>query len=240
MQFRFVLATVAGALVGLALATYALVSRPWLAQQGHDRFFSQTTTGLYQINRRAFTARLAAQADPGRIWFIGHSHIEGMDTMQVDRRALNLGIGGDTIAGVRHRLSDYQQIDEAAALVLLIGANDLKQSTVDQVAVEARLLSVALPQSVPLFWVSVLPVNPDLNRSFGRSDVAAANKRFKTICATHPNCIFVDATPALADTSGILLPDCHEPDGLHLNRQGYRKLIDLLKARLAEVLPLQE
>jgi lysophospholipase L1-like esterase len=240
MRFQTILAILLAGLTGLALASYALVSRPWLVQQLHERFFSQTSTGLYQINRRAFTSRLAAQAEPGRIWFIGHSHVEGMDVTQIDQRGLNLGIGGDTIDGVRQRLRDYQQIDEAAAIVLLIGANDLKTTPLPEMVSQARQLSATLPQAVPLLWVNILPVNPELNTSFGPEEIAAANAAFKTICATHPNCRFIDAKAPLADGRGYLTPDYHESDGLHLSRAGYEKLRMLLKAELAQVVPAQE
>jgi hypothetical protein len=74
------------------------------------------------------TARQAA------VWFFGDSIIQMMDTGRVTERAINLGIGEDTVTGVLVRAGDHPALASAAGIVLAIGTNDLQYRSPDDTA----------------------------------------------------------------------------------------------------------
>src|SRR6188508_121715 len=58
----------------------------------------------FWLNMVAAQSRLDATLSPGAAIFLGDSGIQSLDASAVARRAVNYGIGGDTIAGVRLRV----------------------------------------------------------------------------------------------------------------------------------------
>ncbi len=233
---RLILFSFVAAVGGALAASYVFVSKPWLANQQHDRWFEKPGAGSYQKNRRAFTARLAGQAEPGRIWFIGHSHIEGLDVAQVDPRGLNLGIGGERLAHTRARLADYHAIGTAAAVVFAIGANDLPDTEINQMHKQAQAVLDAVPADIPVVWSLVMPVDATMTQWMPAAKIAATNASWSALCASRPRCRISDATSLLADSNGYLRSQYQIGDGEHLSSDGYAVWRRVLKQDLAKVL----
>jgi lysophospholipase L1-like esterase len=236
MSRRILLASILSGLICAASASYVFISRPWLAMQQHTRWFEMRGAGGYQKNRRAMTARMASQALPGRVWFIGHSHIESLDVAQIDSRALGLGIGGETMTFMQQRLGDYDTLGAATAIVIAPGGNDVADATPAQMVSRAEALMLALPQNVPVVWSLILPADEKLQSSMTRAKISAANMAWKNICAMRARCSVSDATSALADSQGQLRADYHIGDGEHLNTAGNAVWATILKQDLAQLL----
>jgi lysophospholipase L1-like esterase len=239
-MMRFILAGLVSGLIGALAVGYVFVSRPWLASQQHDRFFEKPGAGSYQKNRRAFTARQAAQAEPGRIWFIGHSHVEGLDVAQVDPRGLGLGIGGETMDAAVSRLGDYTDVSAATAVVLALGGNDVASVAAPDMRKKAQAVVAVLPADMPIIWSMILPTNETLQPTMTAAKLAATRAAWADICMARPRCVVSDAAPQLADTAGQLRDAYHIGDGEHLNAAGYAVWREVLKADIARALGTQE
>jgi lysophospholipase L1-like esterase len=237
---RMIVVCLLSGLIGVLAMGYIFVSRPYLANQQHDRFFEKPGAGSYQKTRRVFLARLAAQAGPGRIWFIGHSHIEGLDASQIDPRALSLGIGGERLGFTRARLADYDTLSTATAIVFAIGANDLPDTQTGEMQAQAKTVLAAVPAHIPVVWSLVLPVDAKMSKWMPAAKIAATNAAWQNLCDQRPRCIVSDATRQLADPAGHLRAAYHGGDGEHLNAAGYAIWRSVLKSDLATVLAAQE
>lgn len=143
---------------------------------------------------------------------------------------LNRGISGDTLEGVRARLATA--IHRPAAISLLIGTNDLNgQGRTAKVAgIAAQFADLvaeirALAPGAPLIVNSVMP----RTRRWARR-IHELNSRYAEIAGDS----YLDLWPALAD--GNALRKSCTGDGLHLNAQGYRAWVEVLRPRLEAVL----
>lgn len=172
----------------------------------------------------------------GRVIMLGDSLTEGNAWGRAfpDCRVLNLGLGGDTCAGV------WSRLDEVAAarpdfIFLMIGTNDfLRGATIEEI-VQGHLriwndLARDLPktelrvQSVPPYMEEALPgLPPNL-------DIIAVNHLLAEEAARR-NLVFIDVFSALADEDKQLPPE-HTTDGVHLSRSAYRLWEDLLRPYL--------
>lgn len=150
---------------------------------------------------------------------------------------LNRGIGADTSAGVLRRLEESVFAFEPRAVYLMIGTNDAPmgisaEETVENIRQIVSSIRERLPQC-KVHIISILPVavsqHPKVaqgalvNRDNGR--IAEVNRQ---ICGMGDS--FVDAYHAMLDANGgLALP--YTRDGLHLNGNGYRKLLEILGLR---------
>jgi len=146
-------------------------------------------------------------------------------------RTRNLGIDGDTSAGVLDRLDEVV----AAApdvIVLLIGTNDFgnHRKSAEHVVRNVETALVMLRRELPgvrLLLVSILPRQAEY-----AGKIEEANRHLRQFVATcHAQ--YLDAWPALA--AGDHLDDRFTEDGLHLNEDGYRAYVDELVPALERV-----
>ncbi len=136
----------------------------------------------------------------------------------------NLGINGDTCAGVWGRLDEVVQLNPSAVF-LQIGINDLLRgaSVDDIVAGHLRIweeLGDRLNQA-GLFIVSLFPyLEEALPYLPPNLDIRAANRLLEAR-AKEWNLPFIDIFPHLADEDGQLRLE-YTTDGLHLTEAAYR------------------
>ncbi len=179
----------------------------------------------------------------GAIVFIGDSHTERCPWNELLRRpdVLNRGIGGDTLPGVRQRVSEALR-HHPRQLFVMAGINDLitNDATTKQLAQQFRSLVAAVKKSSPrtqLVLQSVLPVNkknfasrpPDLADKLQKSmnnDIREVNQSLKAM-ADGKQVIYIDIHSHLLDAAKQL-DIRYTFDGLHLNGKGYSKWKQLL------------
>jgi lysophospholipase L1-like esterase len=160
-----------------------------------------------------------------------------------DRRVLNRGISGDTVAGALERVSEVTRRVPSAVFVLL-GVNDLlkRRPVVEILGDYERLLTILradLP-SARLVVQSVLPVN--VQEPNGREDVVAALTPLNDgLAALAPRfgAHWLDLRPAFADapsTKTAAKPDLMV-DFLHLSARGYLVWAEEVKRALAVASP---
>ncbi|WP_189016576.1 GDSL-type esterase/lipase family protein [Paenarthrobacter histidinolovorans] len=184
-----------------------------------------------QEHRRSQFAALGAE--PGRIVFLGDSISEGglweewFPTVEV----LNRGIGGETSAQVLDRLDTA--INEPRAVFLLIGTNDLTRGlTIDVIERNVRSILQCIRQRSPECTVFVQSVMP--RTAARKEELQELNQRLLELCrAATPSTRFIDLWPVLATSEGTLNPHFSE-DNLHLNGDGYRAWVDLIRPLVLE------
>lgn len=175
--------------------------------------------------------RLAGNIEPGAALFVGSSSIQGLDVGAVADRAVNLGIGGDTVAGVLARWP-ARAITHARAVIVAIGLNDLLgHEPVEAVSDRFAELLGRVPADLPVVVSGLQPLGAAAAANWPGVDarIVQLNQRYRALCAGRPRCHYADTTAALARCPG---GPVHEPDGIHLAPAGYRCWKAALRAGL--------
>lgn len=231
MSFRIALVVY---LVLLHLAVGLLIVRPELATRLHRRITGALPNATpFAASMPPHHQRLAGNVEPGAVLFVGSSSIEGLDVGAVADRAVNLGIGGDTVAGVIARWP-APVVAHARAVVLAIGFNDLARDPDEPVeAVRDRFagLLALVPAELPVVVSGIQSIGPAAiaDRPGLDARITQLNHAYRALCADRPRCHYVDTAAALASCPGEIV---HASDGIHLGPAGYRCWKAALRAGL--------
>lgn len=127
--------------------------------------------------------------------------------------AINRGIPGDTVDGVRRRLTRSLPAN-ARRVFLMVGVNDFRRGAdVESVATNYEALIRTLPTK-PYVQSTLYTQDEVVNRK-----VAALNAKLIAICRTGA-CTFLDLNATLAPQGR--LPDAYTADGVHLTGAAYQ------------------
>jgi len=169
-------------------------------------------------------------SQPEKLLFVGDSIIEGGDWAAwfPDDDVVNLGVGGDTVAGLTARVDDVVAA-QPDSIVLLIGTNDFgsHRRTVEQVVRGIENVMVTLRRELPgarLLLTSILPRTAEL-----APRIKDANRHLRQFSAT-VRAQYLDLWPALAE--GDAIRDEFTTDALHLSEAGYQAWLDELRPAL--------
>ncbi|HWS52055.1 MAG TPA: GDSL-type esterase/lipase family protein [Microbacterium sp.] len=167
----------------------------------------------------------------GEIVFLGDSITEGgaWTEWYPGRPVINRGIGGDTTDGLLARIDTAVQ--DPSQVFLMIGTNDLAlRRRPEDTSANAERIVRAIRSRAPeaaLFVNSVLPRRPKY-----RARIEALNRRWDELASRH-RATYLDLWPAFSDGRGALRSE-FTLDGLHLNGDGYRTWVDLLRPHIAQ------
>ena len=200
----------------------------------------QTWTGYTNVwARRHAEWRQNTNNQSGAVVFLGDSITEGWKTLAKDFpdfKVANRGIGGDTTRGVLYRLNTDVLALKPAAVVLLIGINDIglggkPEDIVDNI----KGILFALKRSNPHLPVIVCKVMPSSTKQYRPADkIEQLNALVDEIVKSDPQCIRCDTWSIYADENG----NCKREefsDLLHPNAIGYAKWTDALKPIFAKL-----
>jgi lysophospholipase L1-like esterase len=164
---------------------------------------------------------------PKSVLFIGDSIIQNFEVTGASNDAINFGISGDTTVGVLHRVRQYQSINEARAVVLESGVNDLGFGEKFDKDIPRRYAKMMefIPEDTPVYILAILPVNEKQEKSFSgyNGRIAKINKSVKYVCRQRPKCTHINVNYLLQDSGGHLKDNIRR-DAVHLNEKGYRLL----------------
>lgn len=158
--------------------------------------------------------------------FLGDSLTEGCDLSYYypEIIALNRGIGGDTTHGLLDRLEPSVFGVRTKAVVLLIGANNLKTMLNDYEDI-VRAIKERLPES-ELIICSLTSMGGDWARN---NALAISNNVQIAMIAQKYGCSFVDLfNPLLNEETGEIY-ESYTSDGGHLTPDGYSVITDCIK-----------
>ena len=177
--------------------------------------------------------RAQAARDHGAVVFLGDSITQGWSTLAGDFPGLkvaNRGIGGDTTRGVLYRLQADVLDLEPAAVVLLIGTNDLglgadPADIVDNIKAILTAIRKANAKT-PVILCKVMPSSDKQQRPAVK--IKALNALLERLARGDSAVTLCDTWSLYAGADGDSKPE-EFPDRLHPNRTGYEKWAAALK-----------
>jgi lysophospholipase L1-like esterase len=187
--------------------------------------------------RRSQWAKERAQ-DKGAVVFLGDSITQGwgggLAAAFPGVKVANRGISGDTTRGVLIRLKDDVLVLDPAAVVLLIGTNDLDEAaTPETIAGNLKLILAAIEAhdpKLPVVLCLVFPSSPEKNRPPDK--IKAVNALYLAAVKNDARVVPLETWTLFADESGNAKL-AEFPDLLHPNEVGYAKWAAALRPVLA-------
>jgi lysophospholipase L1-like esterase len=190
----------------------------------------------YNIRNASIFHRQYNSIPIGQILFLGDSHIDSFNTNDVSGKSVNLGIAGDTWAGLLRRLDEFHEtnpIHRAAACVLMIGVNDTARLK-DGYDTKIDAMIDEFADWATGKWVIILIpyVNEQSSGCVGlNAKIRVINEYMSAKFTLRKGFAIVSLNPVLAP-KGELLPGM-TIDGIHLSRLGYDKSVPLIRAGLS-------
>ena len=185
----------------------------------------------------------AIKTQPHRMLIFGDSLTENFDRGVWDqhmspRGVLNAGVGGDRTDHLRWRLErGHLDGPSPQGIVLQIGTNDLGYGWLPELAAEGiRATLLELRKRVPAAPILLLGLWPreDIPRILERHEIAAVNRMIEA-CADGFAIRYADLGPLLLAPDGWLSAQISR-DRLHLNAQGYSRIVPALDRALDNML----
>ncbi len=250
-RFRSRILVVTACLLALGIST-TLATLQDNRPQAADRFaIPPTDAGLpgtgpirrHDWFQKVWRERRAAWAgqrdqDRGAVVFVGDSITQGwqagLQAAFPGVKVANRGINGDTTRGVLLRLQEDVLVLEPAAVVLLIGTNDLEEgATPETIAGDLKLVLAAMKRhnpSMPVILCQVFPSSAARQRP--ADQIKAVNALYLAAVKNDRQVIPLDTWRLFADANGDALAT-EFPDLLHPNQAAYAKWASALRPLLA-------
>ena len=170
----------------------------------------------------------------GEVLFIGSSSIKLWETLERDFAPLpvvNRGFGGSQTPEV---LAVFDRIVVPRAprvIVYYCGDNDIGLGTTD--ARGAADGFIAFDQEARRLWANVeviyIPIKPSLARWGSWDEMEKANSIVASYCADTDGAWYADTVSPTLLGDGTPDPAIFLGDGLHLNPEGYRRWVDVVR-----------
>ena len=224
----------------LVLCHYRIPQKAWRRVMVEQRVVGWCPD--YELNRNYQSSRELFRLyhrEPDDILILGDSQVRLVSWGEFLGRGdvIGRGIDGDTVAGVRARLTDDND-STPTAVVLIIGTNDvLRGSSIaalrndfGQLINEAQVI---WPQA-KLLVVSVPPMASWVERQAQRNQgVEQINAWLREATENRTQAEFVDLAGTISDQAGALRQEM-TMDGIHLSAAAFERLRVLLNERLPQ------
>lgn len=173
---------------------------------------------------------MAPQILPGSVLLFGDSITQQCDMSQVSPFSINLGISGDTCAGLLNRLSHYTSaLNKARAVHVMIGINDISV-VLANATIQDYMMRIFNWLTGPLIWTKILPSR----LSDANANIDIVNAYIAGQLAGRPNFAMVDMKTTLVDGSNLLRADL-SVDNIHLNAAGNALWVSAIRSALATI-----
>jgi lysophospholipase L1-like esterase len=191
---------------------------------------------LWKTRRTAWAAR--REQDRHALVFLGDSITQewggGLGAAFPGVKVANRGISGDTTRGVLLRMREDVLVLDPAAIVLLIGTNDIEEGAPPEtIAGNLRLILAAMKAHNPRMPVILCQIFPSSESMRRPADaIKATNALYTAAAKNDPQVVVVDTWSLFADAGGHAKA-AEFPDLLHLNEAGYARWAAALRPLLA-------
>jgi lysophospholipase L1-like esterase len=181
---------------------------------------------LWRERRSAWAQQV--DQDQHAVVFLGDSITQGwgggLGAAFPGIQVANRGISGDTTRGVLLRLQEDVLALNPAAVVLLIGTNDLEDgATPEVVAGNLKLILASLKRHDPRMPIVLCQVFPSSAAKKRPADqIKAVNALYLAAVKNDPQITYLETWPLFADPTGDAIAG-EFPDLLHPNEAGYAK-----------------
>jgi lysophospholipase L1-like esterase len=178
------------------------------------------------------------QQDQGAVVFLGDSITQGwgddVGGAFPGVKVANRGISGDTSRGVLIRLKEDVLALKPAAVVLLIGTNDLEEKAEPEtIAENLKLILAELKKQdskMPIVLCQVMPSSAMKNRPSEK--IKQVNQLYAAAVKGDPQVTLVETWALFANAEGDAKKE-EFPDLLHPNKEGYAKWAAAIRPILA-------
>lgn len=154
------------------------------------------------------------------IAFYGDSIVAGARNAFPEENICNLGVGGDTIAGLIQRLPLIDAIN-AKKVFLMVGINDIYNASENLETLNMRydeLLTALQERGLEVYVHSILPVREPSGISNPR--IVEMNAMLRDLAAKH-RFTYVDLHNRLVDDTGAIDAAYVKEDGVHITQPAY-------------------
>jgi lysophospholipase L1-like esterase len=191
---------------------------------------------LWKEKRTAWSKRV--QDDQAALVFLGDSITQSwgdnIGNAFPGVKVANRGISGDTTRGVLIRLQEDVLALNPAAVVLLIGTNDLEEGAdPETIAANLKLILAEMKKhrsSLPVILCQVFPSSATKKRPADK--IKKVNELYTAAVKGDRQVIFIETWPLFANAEGDAKPE-EFPDLLHPNTAGYAKWASAIRPILA-------
>lgn len=175
----------------------------------------------------------------GAILFIGSSSIRLWKTLKTDferYQVINRGFGGAKTTDILHFFDRIVAPYQPKVIVYYTGTNDLASGS-DAVAVvnNVERFVQRVGKTLPGTKVLILNNSISVSRTALQQEFRRANQLLEQRLANYPFASYVDVNSAIVDDDGMPRPDLFVADSTHLNPEGYKAWLIVLKPALHEV-----
>jgi len=145
------------------------------------------------------------------------------------------GFGGSNMNDLLVYLDRLVLKHEPRAVVIYEGDNDIAQGVSPAVVAQTfEQVLQKIEQAQPGCRVYILAVKPSLKRQAMWPKMQRLNARFIAIAEENPNVTYLDTATPMLTAAGEPDPALFVNDGLHLNRDGYKRWRDAVRPVLVE------
>jgi lysophospholipase L1-like esterase len=171
-------------------------------------------------------ARATRILPPDPAVFYGSSSITLWSTLArdlADPRAVNLGFGGSTLEACAWFFERLVPPTRPASLVVYAGDNDLGDGhTPHEVRRRFEALAAKVDRDLVDVTFGFISIKPSPARLGLLDSTQEANAMIRQALAGRPRAFYVDVFSPMLGQDGQPRPELFLPDGLHMNRAGYR------------------
>ena len=201
---------------------------------------AQTKAGRYEKDIEAFEAADHAQFPPAdAALFLGSSSIRFWTTLAEDFPeipTIRRGFGGSELSDSVLYADRIAIPYKPRIVVVYAGGNDLNAGkSVATVVGDFEALAAKIHAALPATTVIYVSMNPTIARWSEDDKVRETNRQIAEFTKSKPGLAYIDTYSGLLGADGKPQAALLRVDGLHLNRQGYRKWTELMKARVLEL-----
>lgn len=210
-----------------------------LSVQAQEKAQTKKGPERYEKEIQKLEEKFRSQAvAPGGLLFVGSSSIRlwKLDQSFPDRKAVNHGFGGSTLADSIHFFDRIIAPVKPSTIVMYAGDNDLAGGmSPEQVSDDFRKLADRILNELPeCHRIVFIAVKPSIKRWDNRVKIQQANALIQKQCKEDPKLEFLDIWPLMLDEKGEPRKELLVSDGLHMSDEGYRIWADALKPLLSK------
>ncbi|WP_320178081.1 arylesterase [Roseovarius pacificus] len=146
-------------------------------------------------------------------------------------RIVNGGVSGDTTAGGAARV-DWSLTPDVDAMIVTLGGNDMLRGIDPAVSRDNLDRILAAAQD---YGVEVLLVGMKAPGNYGPDYKAAFDRIYPDLAETYETLFVEDFFGGLGDADPAEVQDYFQPDGIHPNAEGVKKIVTALGPKVVEL-----
>jgi lysophospholipase L1-like esterase len=162
----------------------------------------------------------------GAILFVGSSSIRMWETLAEDfpdLQVINRGFGGSELSDAVHFADRIILPYNPKTVVVYAGDNDLANGkTPEQILADYKKLVQLIHRNLPGTRISYISVKPSLARWNIVDKIRKTNSLIREYSSHDRLLSYIDIFTPMLNKQGTSRKELFAPDGLHLNKEGYR------------------